>query len=264
MKSQDESVLEEQAGRVLTITLNRPEAKNAITSELNVALHASLIRAAENPSVGAIVITGAGGAFCVGGDVKSMAKNKSEKPRYSTEQLLAMGAEAALMLHRMPKPTIAMISGAAAGGGLSLALGCDLRFAAPSAKLTFAYTRIGLSGDFAGTYLLQHWLGAAKAREFCLLCPVLDGQQALELGLLNGVYNEAELKTHVYTLAEKLANGPTRAIGRIKENLNNAIELPLEEYVRRESENFVACRDSDEHKEALRAFIEKHAPDFPR
>ena len=264
MNDHNDFIVRSIKNRVLTLTLNRPEAKNSIVAEMTVQLHQLLSEAAIDDNVGAIVITGTGNTFCAGGDVKRMSSTAEAKPAYSTEELLYLGAQSSMLLHQMPKPTIAMIRGAAAGGGLSLAMGCDFRFSDDSAKLTFAYTNIALSGDFAGAYLIQHWIGASKARSFCLLCPLVDAQESLDLGLITEVLPKTELEDHVYNLAGKLANGPTGALGRIKQNLNNANDLLHNEYINIEAENFLVCRASNEHKEALTAFMEKRAPKFHR
>jgi 2-(1,2-epoxy-1,2-dihydrophenyl)acetyl-CoA isomerase len=263
MSNSDNPVVEQLQGRVLTITLNRPEAKNAITPDLSIRLHEAVTRAAGDGRVGAIVLTGAGDAFCAGGDLKVMSQAKAAtRQGPSSRELLELGAATAVALHRMPKPTIAMIRGAAAGGGLALALGCDLRIADESAKFTFAYTNIALSGDFGCAWFLDKWLGPARAREFCLLCPTIRADEALTLGLLNRVHPPGELEQQVYAMAERLANGPTDALGRIKANLDAAADLAQEEYLALEADNFLAGRESPEHGEAVRAFLDKRKPRF--
>ncbi len=261
--SEQSPLLEQLEERVLTLTLNRPAARNAIDADLAVRLSETVQRAAGDDRVGAIVITGAGGTFCAGGDVKGMAKSDGHEQRtLSVEELLLLGGRTVFTLHTMPKPTIAMIRGPAAGGGLALALGCDLRLADETAKLTFAYTRIGLSGDFGCAWLLQKWMGPARAREFCLHCPTIDAAQALSAGLVNEVHDPGTLPERVQEMARGLANGPTGAIGRIKANLDASSRLAPEDYLAFEADNFLTCRQSDEHREALGAFMAKRAPSF--
>ncbi|MET0379563.1 MAG: enoyl-CoA hydratase-related protein [Spongiibacteraceae bacterium] len=254
-------VLEALHNRVLTVTLNRPEAKNAINLDVVPLLNQILQRAEHNPEVGAIVLTGAGNTFSVGGDVKSMAA----KTEFSEEELLGAlhrSSATVLKLHRMNKPTIAFIRGPAAGGGLALALGCDLRYGDETARLTYAYTKIALPGDFAANWLLEKLLGTAQAREFCFFSPVVGAAEAKQLGLLNRVFPAVDAQAQVQALAEQLANGPTATLAEIKANLNAAAELPAEQAVAREAESFVRCRLLSDHREASIAFVEKRAPRF--
>ena len=161
-----EILLSEMRGGLMVLTLNRPESRNALNPALCLALAERLAAAADDPAVRAIVLTGAGGTFCVGGDVKSMgARADRDAPERDRVAALRARMEASRILHEMPKPTIAAIEGAAAGAGLSLALACDFRVCGRSAKLTTAFAKVGLSGDYGGTYFLTHIVGAAKARE---------------------------------------------------------------------------------------------------
>ena len=258
------TVLTHLKERVLTITLHRPEAKNAITADLTVQLHGILSAAKTDTNVGAVVLTGTGKYFCVGADLKAMPLTPTQKRQYSTEELLQLGAEATQLLHQMPKPTIAMIRGAAAGGGLSLAMGCDFRFADTTAKFSFAYPNIGLSGDFAGSHFIQYWIGPSKAREFCLLSPVVDANEACSLGLIGKVLATEALEAHVFSIAHKLANGPSYALARIKQNLNNSANMTIEESVAQENRHFMECRASADHKEAISAFRENRPPDYQK
>lgn len=254
-------VLESLHNRVLTITLNRPEAKNAINMDVVPLLNQMLERAETNPAVGAIVLTGSGNTFCVGGDVKAM----SAKTEFSEDELrgrLHFSGNVVLKLHRMNKPTIAFVRGAAAGGGLALALGCDLRYGDETARLTYAYTKIALPGDFAANWLLEKLIGTTRAREFCFFSPVVAATEAVAMGLLTRVFPAAEAQAQVQALAEQLANGPTATLAEIKANLNAAAELSANEAVTRETESFVRCRTHPDHREAALAFIEKRAPRF--
>ncbi len=182
MKDSHSPVLVHRNGRVCILTLNRPAVKNAIDEEMVIALHRSLREVARDQEIGAVVLQGSGDAFCAGADIKNMAADETRSRKYSPAVLLRLGAECALLLHEMPKPTIALIRGPAMGGGLALALACDFRLADASAKLSYAHTKIALSGDFAAAYFISKWMGAGKAREFCLLSPVFDANRGVESG----------------------------------------------------------------------------------
>ena len=175
---------------VATLTMNRPARKNALSPGMLGALRELLPQLANDDSVAVVVLTGAGGAFCAGGDVKAMAEGREIDGATLEQraQKLRNAMEVSRCLHEMPKPTIASIGGAAAGAGLSLALACDLRIAAQSAKITTAFARVGYSGDFGGSYYLTQLLGTAKARELCYTAALLDGQSALEVGMVKAYY----------------------------------------------------------------------------
>ena len=243
--------------RVLTVTLNRPHRRNAITMELIEVLHAILVRAASDPEVRVLVLTGAGETFCAGGDVSGMTGGTATPARPVEMRDLLAGANTSLLLQRMAKPTISMVRGAAAGGGLALAAACDLRLCADTARFTFAYTRLGLAGDFAATFLLEKLLGTTRAREFCLLCPVVGAEEALKIGLVTRVLAEADLESETYGLARQLASFPPNALGRIKDNLNAAAELSPDDAVEQEAKTFLECMRSADHREAVQAFLEK-------
>jgi 2-(1,2-epoxy-1,2-dihydrophenyl)acetyl-CoA isomerase len=251
---------------VLTLTFNRPEARNALTPDMLNALKDELHAAELNPDVGAILLTGAGAAFCAGGDVKAMAqRNASGQPldhrlRMDTQKLSHRGTS--LRLYEMSKPTIAAIPGPAAGAGFSMALACDLRIAAESAIMTSAFVKVGLSGDYGGTYLLTQIVGTAKARELYLLGDRIDAQEALRLGIVNWVVADSELAAKGREIALRLANGPRVAHRLIKDNLNRALKLPFGECLDGESANLALARQTEDHKEAAQAFAQKRKPNF--
>src|SRR5215469_9943611 len=172
--------------RVAVITLNRPERLNALTKDMMQVLLARLSACAMDDGVGCVVVSGAGSAFCAGGDVRVQARvaAESETPEQRTDTLRA-SMEASRLLHEMPKPTIAMLNGVAAGAGMSLALACDLRIAGRSARMTTAFAKVGLSGDYGGTWFLTQLVGAAKARELYFLSDVIDAGEIERLGLAN-------------------------------------------------------------------------------
>jgi 2-(1,2-epoxy-1,2-dihydrophenyl)acetyl-CoA isomerase len=251
--------------RVVLLTLNRPERLNALTRDMMQALRLRLTEAALDDRVGCVVLTGAGHAFCAGGDVRVQAKvaaeGTAEAPEQRADQLRA-SMEASRLLHEMPKPTIAMLNGVAAGAGLSLALACDLRIAGRSARMTTAFAKVGLSGDYGGTWFLTQLVGTAKARELYFLSDVLDAAQIETLGLANRVVNDEELAVETMALAEKLANGPGVALRYMKRNLNVALRGDLAAGLDNEAYGMLRSRASEDHKEAARAFVEKRQPVF--
>ncbi|HEX8601120.1 MAG TPA: enoyl-CoA hydratase-related protein [Pseudoduganella sp.] len=214
------------------------------------------------PDVRAVVLTGAGDAFCAGGDMQAIAGTAGSGGQAAgpgalpLEQVLRQGADTAMLLHRMTKPTVAIINGVAAGGGLALAAACDIRVCGASARFTFAYPRLGLSGDFGASYLVEKLLGTSRAREFCLLSPLIGAEEALRINLVNRVYDDADLRQPGGELAAQLARSPTFALGCVKRNLNAAAELPVDDAIDVEIAMFAACKATDEHRQAARAFAE--------
>ena len=220
-----EELLYRQESRVAVLTLNRPERLNALTKDMMQALRARLADGGGD-GVGCLVLTGAGNAFCAGGDVRVQARVAAEGSPETPEQrtdALRTSMEAARLLHDMPKPTIAMVNGVAAGAGLSLALACDLRIAGRSARMTTAFAKVGLSGDYGGTWFLTQLVGTAKARELYFLSDVLDAARIEALGLANRVVADDQLAGETMALAERLANGPAIALRYMKRNLNVAL-----------------------------------------
>ncbi|MBC7586535.1 MAG: enoyl-CoA hydratase, partial [Tardiphaga sp.] len=221
-------VLQSLDNGLLTITMNRPDRRNALNVELTQGLVAAARRAAEDHAVRAVLLKGAGGTFCVGGDVKSMAAGHAPLPFEAKRANLRRGMEVSRILHQMPKPVVAQLDGAAAGAGLSIALSCDLRVASASVKITTAFAKVGFSGDYGGTYFLTQMLGSAKARELYLLSPVLTAQEALALGMVTRVVDDADVEKAAHDLAMSLAQGPSITLGYIKSNINNAETMTLE------------------------------------
>jgi 2-(1,2-epoxy-1,2-dihydrophenyl)acetyl-CoA isomerase len=261
--SQSKLIVEQLEDGVLTVVLNRPERRNALNAELCSLLVEALQRAATAREVRAVLVKGAGGTFCVGGDVKAMAQ--AEGPALGLDQRvdqLRSRMEASRLLHDMPKPTIAAIAGAAAGAGLALALACDLRIAAESAKITTAFGKVGLSGDFGGTYFLTRLVGSARARELYLTSPILTARQAQELGLVGRIVADDQLDAAGAELARSLASSATVALGHMKQNLNLAEHAALGECLDNEAWRHIVCMTTADHREAAAAFVEKRAPRF--
>ncbi len=256
-------LLESMEDGVLTLTMNRPERLNALSGELLQNLYRSLARAADDREIGVIVLAGAGRAFCAGGDVKAMAE-RGERSEASEDAVAALRRrmEVSRLLHEMPKPTIAMIRGAAAGAGLSLALACDLRIAGDTARLTTAFAKVALSGDFGGTYFLTQLVGSAKARELYFTSPILDAAQAHALGLVTRVVPDGQLEAETRALALSLARGPRITLGYMKENFNLAEHGSLGEVMDVEALRHIRCTTTEDHREAATAFVEKRAPRF--
>jgi len=252
-------------GRVAVVTLNRSERLNALTREMTQSLLARLSACAVDDAIGCVVLTGAGGAFCAGGDVQVQARIAAEGSPDTPERradVLRASMEASRLLHEMPKPTIAMVSGVAAGAGLALALACDLRIAGRSARMTTAFAKVGLSGDYGGTWFLTQLVGTAKARELYFLSEILDAERIEALGLANRVVADEELIAETMALARKLASGPSLALRYMKRNLNVAESSTLAAGLDSEAYGMLRARASKDHKEAARAFVEKRAPEF--
>jgi 2-(1,2-epoxy-1,2-dihydrophenyl)acetyl-CoA isomerase len=252
---------------VLTLTLNRPQARNAMSHAMNEALQQQLAQAELDPAVRCIVLTGAGNAFCAGGDVKGMAASGDGTVGALTidqaihrQRVNQRGT--AGKLFTMPKPTIAALPGAAAGAGLSLALACDLRVMASSAILTTAFARVGFSGDYGGTYFLTQLVGAAKARELYYLSERVSADEALRLGLVNWVCEPDALAARTREIARRLAQGPTVAYRYMKENLNRALSGDVDDCMDLEATHHIHCGQTEDHREAARAFVEKREPVF--
>lgn len=248
---------------VLTLTMNRPEARNALTRELSLALNEALQAAQSDRAVKVVVLTGAGAAFCAGGDVKAMAAGRDrDLSLVERGTSLRARAEASRLLYDMHKPTVALLPGPAAGAGLALALACDFRLAVETAKITCAFARVGLSGDYGISWFLSSIVGSARARELMMLSPLLTAQQALDLGLLTRVFTTDQFAASAQAFVAQLARGPSIALGHIKRNLNLARETTLGASLDTEAMNQAICMMSDDHREAASAFAEKRDPVF--
>jgi enoyl-CoA hydratase/carnithine racemase len=247
--------------RVAVVTLHRPDARNALTLGMKDALRALLPALADDREVGCVLLTGAGGAFCAGGDTKVMAQGPptEREPRVA---MLRREHEIPAALHRMPKPTVAALPGPAAGAGFALALACDLRVLAESAFVTTAYARLGLSGDYGASWFLTRLVGTAKARELLFTAARVDAIECLRLGIANRVVADASLASDALELARQIAAGPPIALRYMKQNLNLALAAPLEACLDEEAERMVAGAFTEDYVEAVKAFGEKRAPRF--
>lgn len=253
--------------RVAIITLNRPEARNALSDQLTPALRTMIRVCGENPAVGALLITGAGTAFCSGGDVKGMGAHRkpstlamSFDDRVSDLQERQRLLTGALVAVR--KPTIAALPGPAAGAGLAIAMACDIRIAAQSAFVSTGYLRVGLSGDYGIAWLLTRLVGTARARELMFTAEKVEAERAERIGLFNRVVPDAELRDAAFTLARDMAQGPTLALRAMKDNLDEALAFDFATARDHEAERLIRGTMTADHREAVQAFIEKRKPVF--
>ncbi len=265
----------QQVEGVLTLTLNRPEQLNALTWELMRLLNEALEHASVDPGVRVVVLTGAGRGFCAGGDLRSREQIDPEDPvsvRWSEDPVWkSVGMRAShvrrlsqspVLLHTMPKPTIAMLRGPVVGAGLCLAAACDFRIASDTASFATAYVRAARPGDFGGSYLLPRVVGPAKAREIYLLGDKIAADEALRIGLVNRVVADAELEQETQAFANRLDHGPPVAYRYIKRSLNAAESMTLEQVIELEAYNMMQCSATEDAKEVLRAARDGREPKY--
>jgi 2-(1,2-epoxy-1,2-dihydrophenyl)acetyl-CoA isomerase len=255
---------------VAVLTMNRPGRRNALSEAMLSAMAAVLAQVEADDAVGCIVLTGAGGAFCAGGDVKNMAAAPADRGDTGTgrsldarihRQRLSQRATSG-RLWAMPKPTIAAISGPAAGAGLSLALACDLRYAIPGAVLTTAFARVALAGDYGGTWFLTQLVGSSKAKELYYFSDRLEAADAERLGIVNAIFPADSFEQEVMARARRLAAGPSIAYRYMKENINRAVTGELGDCMDLEVTHHVHTALTGDHREAARAFVDKRDPRF--
>lgn len=253
------------ADGIATITLNRPEALNTMGGELVPGTASALAKAQADDSVRAVILTGAGRAFCAGGDLRGMRDHGEFAAQRTPEAAAARLREhmrTSEMLRSMPKATIAAINGACAGAGLAWACACDIRYCAESAKFNTAFMTAGLSGDFGGTWTLPRIVGPAKARELYLLAEKFDAAEALRIGLVSAVVPDDYLMPFVRERAVRLAGFAPLTLKAIKQNLNDSPDLDFAQQLDREAERHVRCAYTEDAREAARAFLEKRPPVF--
>lgn len=252
---------------VATITLNNPEKRNALSDKLTPALRRMLVETESDPDVRVIVLTGAGGAFCAGGDIGGMGDTLAggaETPDADAMiRRLRQGQEAvSLKLHEFAKPTIAALPGPAAGAGMSIALACDLRIAGHGGYLVPAFGRIGLSGDFGGSWFLTQLIGPGRAREIYFTGRRVPAEEAAALGLFNRVVPDDDLASEAAAMAGEIAAAAPVALRYMKENLNRALTGDLRGALAMEADRMIRAMLTDDHREGARAFMEKRAPKF--
>ena len=256
----------EVRNRVAVLTLNRPDKLNALTTEMNEAAVEALERFGADPQVGCVVLTGAGRGFCAGGDVSAMHAGVEIAGRGSSleQKVDALRRRHAFpwLLHRLPKPTVAVVNGPAAGAGLGLALSCDLRLASDQARLGTAYARIAYGGDYGTTWQLTRLVGPAKAKELFFLPDLVDAEEALRLGLVNRVFPQERLWDGAMAIAERLARGPAVSYRYMKANIDAAVTSDFRTLLDREAETHIRCGETADHAEGVAAFMDKREPKF--
>jgi 2-(1,2-epoxy-1,2-dihydrophenyl)acetyl-CoA isomerase len=258
-----ECLLYEVKDGVATLTLNRPERLNALGGTLRDDLHDAITRSSGDSDVRVMVITGAGKGFCAGGDVKAMNEAKEGKRERPLLEKVAPGRDRTLLAMRdAPQPIIAAINGAAAGAGMNLALGCDIRIASSAAKFSQAFVKRGLHPDWGGTYFLPRVVGMARAAEMIFTGEVIDAAEALKLGIVSRVVAPEELMTTVTALARRIAAGPPMAIRLAKHSLYANAERDLKASLEGETFAQNICFETEDAREGIRAFVEKRDPVF--
>ena len=273
----EDVLVDKRADGITKITLNRPDSLNAMGGQLMPMLAQALAEASNDRKTRCVVLTGAGRAFCAGGDVKGMAAGRDAIAdngaaagassaaaafQRGVEELRASQRATSHMLHTMPKPTIAMVNGHAVGAGLSLALACDIRIASEQAKMGTVFRNVGFSGDFGGSYFLQRLVGMGKARELYFTGEILTADGAFAIGMVNRVVPHDRLEPETMALAAQFASGPTLAYARMKENLNRGEFSDLGTLLDQEALNMRLSGMTNDHREAAKAFVEKRQPTF--
>ena len=255
-----QTILVEKKGAFARLTLNRPEARNALSLEMREEIAAALDDLGGDSSVRLLAITGAGGNFCAGGDVKLMAAKRFsvEEARARMELMTGM----VLKLANFPAPTLALVEGFAVGAGCNLALACDLIIASDRAKFGQVFSKVGLIPDGGGSYFLPRLVGLAKAKELVFTADLIDAEEALRIGLVNRVVPGDRLLAEAEELIGKIVAGPPKILARAKRLLNRSLGNDLTEALREEAEGQAFAMTSEDHQEGLRAFFEKRPPKF--
>jgi len=255
-------ILTEVRDRVATLTLHRPEKLNAVNIQLLEEAAEAVKQWSRDPEIGAIVVTGSGRAFCAGGDVSMMAREGDDSTLEQKIDGLRDMQEISWLLYSSPKVTIASVNGFAMGAGLGIALSCDLRIASSTAKFGTAYAKVGYGGDFGTTWLLTHYAGAPKAKELFFLADPIDAAEAHRIGLVNRVVEPDALATETAAVASRVAQGPLTSYRYMKQNVNLAATVDFRTLLDREPETHLRCGETSDHREGVRAFMEKRLPKF--
>jgi 2-(1,2-epoxy-1,2-dihydrophenyl)acetyl-CoA isomerase len=258
----ESTVQQEKSGSVLTLRLNRPDKLNALTAPMCRELLHALLDAADDKSVRAIVLTGTGKGFCAGGDLDVIRDARNRKAVKEVEELLIAGKEICLAMATMPKLVVAAVNGAAAGGGMSLALACDLRIASENATFSQGFAQLGLYPDFGATYFLPRLIGLSRASELFYTGETLSAKEACQIGVVYQVFPPDKFEEETRKLAEHLAAGPPLATRDVKRTMigdkKREMEDALDEEIRLQSH----CFTTEDCAEGLAAFFEKRKPNF--
>jgi 2-(1,2-epoxy-1,2-dihydrophenyl)acetyl-CoA isomerase len=258
----DDAVLLKHEGPVATITMNRPATLNALDEELKAGLAQKIDLIARDASVRVVVLTGEGRGFCSGGDLKMLEELRKSHQSVAFRDFLEAGHRVVRSLRGLPKPVIASINGPAFGGGMNLALACDLRIASDQATFSQAFVNIGLHPDWGGTFFLPRLIGTGRAVEMFFFGDTVDAEEAKRLGIVNFVAPHAALAAMTSSLAVRLAAGPALPIGLLKQALYERLETQLDTMMEHEVGAQMKCFESDDFKEGLRAFLERRKPKF--
>jgi len=257
-----DTVLYDVSDGVATVTLNRPDAMNALNTELKTALRDTLLAAADDPSVRAVLLTGSGRAFCVGQDLAEHAQNLAVDITAVWATVPEHYTPIATALATMPKPVVAAVNGVAAGAGAAFAFACDFRIVADSAGFNMAFSAVGLSADSGSSWTLPRLVGMAKAKELLLLPSTIPAAQALELGLATEVVDASEVAQRARGLAQRLAAGPTVAYGAIRRSLAFSAGHGIDESLDVERQMMELTGSTDDHRGAVASFLAKEKPTF--
>jgi 2-(1,2-epoxy-1,2-dihydrophenyl)acetyl-CoA isomerase len=255
-------LLEKVEQGIAILVMNRPDKLNALNNELATALNHSLERIGKDDSVRVVVLRGAGRAFCAGGDLAAIGRGRQARDSKQLEPILRAGMGAVLRMRTMPQPVVAAVNGAAAGAGMNVALGADIRIAADDAIFGQSFARVGLFPDYGGTYFLPQLVGPSKAAEMFYTGDMIDAQTALRLGLVNRVVLAEQLEDEAWAFAAKLAAGPPLAMRAVKQTLFGAEKEVLKHALEAEVVHQMRCFASDDCLEGIHAFFEKRAPVF--
>ncbi|HEY6904885.1 MAG TPA: enoyl-CoA hydratase [Candidatus Acidoferrales bacterium] len=256
------AVLEERSGAVVTLRLNRPEKLNALNPEMCRALVRALLSASDDRSVRVVLLTGAGRGFCSGGDINYIHAARARRSVREFEALLSAGKEICLAIASMPKPVIAAVNGPAAGGGMSLALACDLRIASDQGMFKQAFAQLGLYPDLGATFFLPRLVGMARASELFYTSEHLSAAEAREIGIVYRVYPHEQFEQETRNFARQLAEGPPLAYRDVKRTMIGEAHQALAQAIDEENRLQLHCFLSEDCSEGLNAFLEKRAPRF--
>jgi 2-(1,2-epoxy-1,2-dihydrophenyl)acetyl-CoA isomerase len=255
-------LLETREGSVVTLAMNRPERLNALDSALSTTLNDAMSRIAADLSIHVVILTGAGRAFCAGGDLAVIGKGRIREDATELAPILRSGMQAVLKIRTMPQPVIAAVNGPAAGAGMNLALAADIRVAAEEAIFGQNFAKVGLFPDYGGTYFLPQLIGPAKAAELFYTGDMIDAKTALRLGIVNHIFPADRFQAEVLSLAAKIATGPQVAIRAVKQTVFASEKDALTAALEREVEHQLTCFHSQDCQEGIRAFLEKRLPSF--